>query len=166
MYENHHQQYSNDSSMHGNGNNRMAQEEASFKKAAADTQYFWNQVTKNKGVRKVIKTKPQNSIREETTLFGSQCHSTEALQGVIQDSIPVERSGPGSEDVAVLEKFADLKNMPSFITKNIQLMRYESPSPIQVEITIVYCYFFRMNMIYTLSECMSFLIINIVIIDT
>jgi hypothetical protein len=112
--------------------NRMAHEEASARKAAADTQYFWNQVKKNAGVRKIIKTKLLNSVREETSLFGSQCHSTEAFEDVIQDSIPVERSGKGSEDVAILEKFCDLKDMPSFITKNIQLMRYETATPIQV----------------------------------
>lgn len=131
--------YGNDSSMNGNSSNRMAHEEASSRKAAADTQYFWNQVKKNAGVRKVIKTKPQNSIREETSLFGNQCHSTEAFEGVIQDSIPVERSGIGSEDVAVLEKFCDLKNMPSFMTKNIQLMRYETATPIQVIALLLWC---------------------------
>jgi murein L,D-transpeptidase YcbB/YkuD len=127
-----HQQHYSNMNDKGFSSNRMAHEEASFRKAAADTQYFWNQVKKNAGVRKVIKTKPQNSVREETSLFGSQCHSTEAFEDVIQDSIPVERSGTGSEDVAILEKFCDLKNVPSFITKNIQLMRYETATPIQV----------------------------------
>ena len=116
--------------MKSNGNGRLAQEEASYRKAAADTQFFWNQVTKNNGaLRKVQKMfNPQGKAREETQLFGNH---TDVLQGVIQDSIPVERSGPGAEAVPILEKFSDLSNLPSFIARNIRLMKYESPSPIQ-----------------------------------
>jgi ATP-dependent RNA helicase DDX3X len=110
-------------------NGRLAQEEASARKAQVDTQYFWNQVARNSGQLRVLRIpKPQNRAREETQLFGNH---TEVLQGVIQDSIPVERSGPGADDIAILEKFSDLKNLPSFIARNIRLMRYESPSPIQ-----------------------------------
>ena len=128
MYENQH--YGGDRQMKQNGNGRLAQEEASFRKAAADTQFFWNQVTRNNGaLRKVQKVlNPQNKAREESQLFGS--HS-DVQQGIIQDSIPVERSGPGAENVPVLEKFSDLNNLPSFIARNIRLMKYESPSPIQ-----------------------------------
>ena len=128
MYENQH--YGGDRQMKQNGNGRLAQEEASFRKAAADTQFFWNQVTRNNGaLRKVQKVlNPQNKAREESQLFGSH---TDVQQGIIQDSIPVERSGPGAENVPVLEKFSDLNNLPSFIARNIRLMKYESPSPIQ-----------------------------------
>lgn len=115
-------------------NGRVAQEEASARKAAVDTQYFWNQVARNSGQLRVLRIpKPQNRAREETQLFGNH---TEVLQGVIQDSIPVERSGPGADGIAILEKFSDLNNLPSFIARNIRLMRYESPSPIQVTFRI------------------------------
>lgn len=129
MYENQ-QQYGGDRRTKPNGNGRQAQEEASFRKAAADTQFFWNQVTRNNGaLRKTQRVlNPQNKAREESQLFGNH---TETLQGVIQDSIPVERSGPGADAVPVLEKFSDLANLPSFIARNIRLMKYESPSPIQ-----------------------------------
>ena len=115
--------------MKPNGNGRLAQEEASFRKAAADTQFFWNQVTRNNGaLRKNHRGNPLNKAREEIQLFGSH---TDTLQGVIQDSIPVERSGPGADAVPVLEKFSDLTDLPPFIARNIRLMKYESPSPIQ-----------------------------------
>lgn len=116
--------------MKSGGNGRQAQEEASFRKATADTQFFWNQVTRNNGtVRKLQRVlNPQLRAREESQLFGNH---TDVLQGVIQDSTPVERSGPGADTFPVLEKFSDLNNLPSFIARNIRLMRYESPSPIQ-----------------------------------
>jgi hypothetical protein len=128
MFDN--QYYNRDRQMKTGGNGRQAQEEASFRKATADTQFFWNQVTRNNGtLRKLQRVlNPQLRAREESQLFGNH---TDVLQGVIQDSTPVERSGPGADTIPVLEKFSDLNNLPSFIARNIRLMRYESPSPIQ-----------------------------------
>ena len=128
MFEN--QYYNRDRQMKTGGNGRQAQEEASFRKATADTQFFWNQVTRNNGTARKMQRvlSPQLRAREESQLFGNH---TDVLQGVIQDSTPVERSGPGADTFPVLEKFSDLNNLPSFIARNIRLMRYESPSPIQ-----------------------------------
>lgn len=128
MFDN--QYYNRDRQMKTGGNGRQAQEEASFRKATADTQFFWNQVTRNNGAARKLQRvlNPQLRAREESQLFGNH---TDVLQGVIQDSTPVERSGPGADSFPVLEKFSDLSNLPSFIARNIRLMRYESPSPIQ-----------------------------------
>jgi hypothetical protein len=107
--------------------NRQFQEAASFKKATNDTQYFWDLVNRNKNS---IQQNKKNNKQEEKILFGKKSESTE--KGVIDDSIPVERSGPRSEEVGVLQSFAELEgSVPSYVIENIALMRYERPTPIQ-----------------------------------
>jgi ATP-dependent RNA helicase DDX3X len=120
---------------------RMSNEEAAARKAVADTQFFWQQVTrfanqKSYGGgygRSNNGTKQMNKSYEETQLFGPQNHQapTELVQGVIDSSIPVERSGPRADEIPVLEAFSELENLPPFIKRNIQLMKYEKPTPIQ-----------------------------------
>lgn len=107
---------------------RERQEEVSLRKAASETQLFWNHVGRNRGTRTYRPSKPQTRSREETSLFGS---STEILLGFVGDAIPVERSGPGCEDIPVLEAFSELVDLPPFLTRNIRLMRYDRPTPIQ-----------------------------------
>ena len=53
-------------------------------------------------------------------------------KGVIDDNIPVQRSGPQSDEHGVLSSFGDLDGfVPTFAQKNIQRMKYETPTPIQ-----------------------------------
>lgn len=53
-------------------------------------------------------------------------------RGIIDDNIPVERSGPQSDQHGVLNSFSELENLiPAFIKRSIQLMKYETPTPIQ-----------------------------------
>jgi hypothetical protein len=123
---------------------RMSNEEAAARKAAADTQFFWQQVSrfasqmKNTGgygsYRGASSSgKQTNKAYEETQLFGSQNHhaAPELMQGVIENNIPVERSGPRADEIPILENFSELQDLPQFIQRNIQLMRYEKPTPIQ-----------------------------------
>ena len=110
------------------GNGRERQQEASHRKAMADTQWFWSHVERNRGQRFYRSLKGPQRIREETQLFGS---STEVSTGISGDSIPVERSGPGCENVPVLEAFAELVDLAPFLVRNVRLMRYEKPTPIQ-----------------------------------
>ena len=110
------------------GNGRERQEEASRRKAMADTQWFWGHVERNRGQRFYRSLKAPQRAREETQLFGS---STEVSTGINGDSIPVERSGPGCENVPVLEAFDELVDLAPFLARNVRLMRYEKPTPIQ-----------------------------------
>ena len=47
------------------------------------------------------------------------------------DNIHVETSGHGSDQMPVLQHFGDLVGLPNFLSRNITLMRYERPTPIQ-----------------------------------
>ena len=48
------------------------------------------------------------------------------------EAIPVEVSGPGTENTPALATFQDLGPMlPPFLTRDIELMRYKNPTPIQ-----------------------------------
>jgi ATP-dependent RNA helicase DDX3X len=67
---------------------------------------------------------------EENVLFAHKGDPSE--RGVIEDNIPVERSGPLSTQGGVLDSFSDLeKQIPSYLTENIKLMKYDKPTPIQ-----------------------------------
>lgn len=123
-------------------NGRLAQEEASIKKAAAETKYFWNLVAKNNqrkqqnlsdGNYEISDDKKlQNKKRTEMQLFGSSADTHDIPQGVFQDiplgvipdvdetdneekdPVVVERSGAGEESVPTLENFDELKDDSKF----------------------------------------------------
>lgn len=106
--------------------NRQFVEEMSARKASADTHFFWTQVARNSHHRHVLH---RDRMREDYQLFNK---NSEWKQGGIEDSIPVERSGPGADEIPILETFAELDDrVEPFIKRNIQLMRYEVPTPIQ-----------------------------------
>jgi hypothetical protein len=126
-------------SQQNRNNGRQAQEEASIKKAAAETKYFWNLVAKS-NQRKLQNLgdgnyelsddkKLQNKKRAEMLLFGSSADATHDIpQGVFQDvplgvvpdvdetdsedkdPVVVERSGAGEENIPTLENFGELKD--------------------------------------------------------
>ena len=112
--------------------NRRFVEEMSARKANSDTQFFWNQVSRNRHQQmpkfQLNATGKRLRAREERELFDS---NSELKKGVIEDSIPVERSGPLATEIGVLTSFSDLSQLPPFVIRNIQLMRYELPTPIQ-----------------------------------
>lgn len=118
-------------------NGRQAQEEASIKKAAAETKYFWNLVTKNnqkkqQGTAASDCNEERNALnkqRAELLLFGSNPDTSgDVPVGVFQDvqlgvtpnadaadveerdPIVVVRSGAGEENVPTLENFAELQD--------------------------------------------------------
>ena len=122
-------------------NGRQAQEEASIKKAAAETKYFWNLVTKNNQKKQQGTTgsdsnderNAQNKQRAEMLLFGtSPDTSGDVPVGVFQDvqlgvtpnadatdveerdPIVVVRSGAGEENVPTLENFAELQDVGKY----------------------------------------------------
>lgn len=109
--------------------NRQMQEAATQRKAANDTQYFWDLVNRHisghhVGPRKI------NKAQEEHMLFAKKAESVS--QNALDDSIPVQRSGPRSEEIAILDTFANLQeSVPASIMKCIELLRYENPTPIQ-----------------------------------
>lgn len=108
---------------------RQFQEAATQRKAANDTQYFWDMVQQNK-FRRSYSQKRVNKYAEEKRLFGEKFNNKQT--GSIADNIPVERSGPNADEVPALESFSELPDIvPSFIHNNIRLMKYESPTPIQ-----------------------------------
>lgn len=101
----------------------------SLKKAANDTQFFWDMVNKNK-YNSYHNNPKKPSKQEERILFGKKAENTE--RGEIDDNIPVERSGPQSEEAGVLQSFAELEGrVPPYVSANIALMKYEKPTPIQ-----------------------------------
>jgi hypothetical protein len=106
--------------------NRSVQEAATQRKAVNDTNYFWELVHRHQNAppRKV------NKAQEEHMLFSKKVESV--TQGVIDDNIPVQRSGPKSEEISAIESFQQLQDqVPSSILKCIELLRFDKPTPIQ-----------------------------------
>lgn len=114
-----------------NNNNRQFQEASAQKKAMSDTQYFWDLVNRNQtNGFPSMNSKRVNKSHEEKLLFGKKTETTE--HGFIDDNIPVERSGPRSAEIPVLQSFNELDGkVPQFMMNCIKLMGYEKPTPIQ-----------------------------------
>jgi hypothetical protein len=110
-------------------NNRQFQEAATQRKAANDTQFFWDLVARSNAGQSVGPRK-LSKAHEETLLFGRK--SEERTPGVIDDGIPVQRSGPRSDEVSVIESFEELSSvLPPSVLKCIELLKFEKPTPIQ-----------------------------------
>ena len=68
--------------------------------------------------------------RSETELFHKQ--GSQGINFDNYDKIDVEVKGPGADAVAPLQTFKDLGGaLPPFLVRNIELMKYERPTPIQ-----------------------------------
>lgn len=100
------------------------------RKGAADTDYFWSLVRGPSG-EVVPRTSTYQS--DETTLFRSNVSRAEDGQAGMEvyDHIPVERSGEGADGIPELTSFDELKALPDWLYRNILLMQYSRPTPIQ-----------------------------------
>jgi hypothetical protein len=102
---------------------------AAKRKADDETQYFWHQVGMNQNASSQ-NIFPKNKDREKALLDNNQMK--DCKMKTIDDSIPVERSGPRAEEIQPIENFSDLNGkVPSFLLENIEAMKFERPSPIQ-----------------------------------
>lgn len=104
------------------------QEDLAQKKTERETDYFWSLVDKNQRQKK--KAPAPHRDQEEKALFGSQ--GSVGIKFDTYDSIPVEKSGPGAEDIEPISSFEELKSsIPEFLAANITRMKYDNPTPIQ-----------------------------------
>lgn len=102
--------------------NRQMVEELSLRKANEDTRFFWEQVRKNEGIQYA-------PSQQEEQLFAKH---KDGQPGISDDAIPVEKSGPHSDEIDAIERFNELEDkIPLFIMTNIQRMKYDRPTPIQ-----------------------------------
>ena len=107
--------------------NRQEIEEMTQRKANKETSFFWSEVTKNAAARPQESRKSLSS-EEEHYLFSKHSEG----QGTIEDLIPVEKSGPKSDEINAILTFGELRgDIPSFIMRNLGLMKFERPTPIQ-----------------------------------
>lgn len=107
--------------------NRQFQEVATQRKAANDTQFFWDLVNRN--IAHPVSRKNNRSYEERTLFHKKDGHD---VKGVLDDSIPVQRSGPDVDNIPVLTSFEDLRNqVPSSVLRCVELLRFTSPTPIQ-----------------------------------
>ena len=102
---------------------------AQQRKATNDTSYFWDLVNRHMAGH-YTGGRRMNRTQEEHMLFAKKAET--ATPGFIDDNIPVERSGPRSDEIPALDSFSSLQGMaPPSILRCIELLRYESPTPIQ-----------------------------------
>lgn len=107
---------------------QQQQEIYTKRKADEETFYFWHQVDLNQHAS-LQNNFPKNKDRDKL-LLESQIKDSKVK--TIDDSIPVERSGPRVEEIHSIENFNDLHGkVPPFLIENIVAMKFEKPSPIQ-----------------------------------
>jgi hypothetical protein len=110
-------------------NNRQYQEAAIQRKAANDTQYFWDLVARHNSGHNVGGRKPSHK-QEENFLFSKKAEET--TSGIIDDNIPVQRSGPRSDEIQTLDSFQELSGIvPASVTRCIEILKFDKPTPIQ-----------------------------------
>lgn len=111
--------------------NRQFQEAATQRKAANDTQYFWDLVNRNFSGNSIPQSgRKISKSQEEHQLFTRKVE--EASTGVIDDNIPVQRSGPQSEEIPNLDSFKDLEDkVPNSIIQCLDRLKFDRPTPIQ-----------------------------------
>lgn len=103
---------------------RVKQLSAVAEKAEEDDEYYFNELARNS--RHPIRHPQLN----ENTLFATQ--GAVGLNFDQYDDIKVERSGQGEETIPIMRSFAELgERLPRFLSRNIELMRYDRPTPIQ-----------------------------------
>jgi hypothetical protein len=111
-------------------NNRQFQEAATQRKAANDTQYFWELYSRHMAGHPVAPIRKMSKAQEEAQLFTKK--TEESSSGVIDDSIPVQRSGPRSDEIKTLETFGELQNvLPAYVKRCLELLKFDRPTPIQ-----------------------------------
>jgi hypothetical protein len=110
--------------------NRQFQEAATQRKAAGDTQYFWDLVNRNLSGQGSFPNRRTNKGHEEKMLFAKNSESEKVNS--IDDNIPVQRSGPRAEEIDVLETFQALEGkVPANVLKCFELLKFDHPTPIQ-----------------------------------
>ena len=103
---------------------------ATERKGVADTEFFWSLVRQPTGE---IAPRRVSMVQDEAQLFRSQPREEGAESHMdIYDNIPVERSGEGADKVPLLTSFKELlQHIPEFLSRNIERMQYDHPTPIQ-----------------------------------
>uniref|UniRef100_A0A7S4JE29 RNA helicase n=1 Tax=Odontella aurita TaxID=265563 RepID=A0A7S4JE29_9STRA len=105
---------------------RQRQSVAVQRKADAEAEYF--RQCQSEEIQR-SRNQPRRG-RPEAELFSKQVSA--GINFDRYDRIDVELKGPGSDEVPPLVAFSDLgPKLPGFLSKNVGLMGYESPTPIQ-----------------------------------
>jgi hypothetical protein len=108
---------------------------ATERKGAAETDYFWSLVLSSSGEIAPRRANPAYHGEEaalfKTNTIARASTDEDSSHMDIYDQIPVERSGEGADLVPVLSSFEELSGLPDFLVRNITLMQYARPTPIQ-----------------------------------
>jgi ATP-dependent RNA helicase DDX3X len=113
---------------------RNKQAEAVATREKAEDEYFrqCQQAALKSGETAKVKAgllSGRDADEHEKTLFAQQ--GTQGIQFDRYKNIKVELSGPGADSAPALDSFASLSQLPPFLSRNIELMRYSTPTPIQ-----------------------------------
>lgn len=115
--------------------NRLKQEENAQRKLIADMEFFWHLVEMNKQTKNAPEkqTKPKASPEHQEYKLFEKDRDEEAMNNLVDDILcPVERSGSRTEELPILESLSELiDTLPTFLQRNIDLMRYQHLSLLQ-----------------------------------
>lgn len=95
---------------------------------AKQTQFYFSAVERHQG--KCLIPDDKELDYQEKQLFNSVT-GTVGIDFNKYDNIPVQRSGKNEEQIHPMETFADLTNIPPWLGRNIELIGYKIPTPVQ-----------------------------------
>ncbi len=110
---------------------RAKQQEDIRRKSEQHIRFYLSEFHKNRALRNVICSNNlrQNSAAEKQ-IFLKQRKA--GINFKDYSNLKVEKSGPFVDDIAGIETFSDIdKDIPSFLSRNLRMMNYENPTPIQ-----------------------------------
>jgi ATP-dependent RNA helicase DDX3X len=123
----------------GRKSRQMQQDRSKHDKAFREAEYFWYTQERNAESDRMRGGPPRKGQRrlaeEEVELFKDN-HGNVGIAFDRYDDIPVDRSGNDSDEtsIPVLKSFAeifDIFAMPTFVQRNVELLKYTRPTPVQ-----------------------------------
>lgn len=116
---------------------QFEQDRSKHDKAFREAEYFWytqERNTESDRMRGGPPRKGQRRLAEEEIELFRENHGNVGIAFDKYDDIPVERSGNEVDDIPVLNSFAeifDIFAMPAFVQRNVELLKYTRPTPVQ-----------------------------------
>ena len=122
---------------HGRKTRQFEQDRSKHDKAFREAEYFWYTQERNVEADRMRGGPPRKGQRrlgeEELELF-KENHGNVGIAFDKYDDIPVERSGNDVDEIPILNSFAeifDIFAMPEFVQRNVELLKYTRPTPVQ-----------------------------------
>ena len=130
--------YPSNEHLGGRKGRQVDQDRKKHDKSFREAEFFWYSQERNAESDKMRGGPPRKGNRrldeEEAEIFKGGNHGSVGIAFDSYDDIPVERTGNEIDEIPVITSFAEIFEifaMPEFVQKNVQLLGYTRPTPVQ-----------------------------------